>query len=97
LLVQRAGRSGSRRTVETYGRTIRRYLACVGDPAAATPFDVHRFAYGLSDDGSPPSPSPSTVAVRLAAVGGLYGFAVRMRVIDASPALDARRPVARRP
>jgi len=95
FLAEKAGRSGSRRTVETYGRTIRRFLACVGDPAAATPFDVHRFAYGLSDDGSPPS--PSTVAVRLAAVGGLYNFAVRMRVIDTSPALYVHRPAARRP
>jgi Site-specific recombinase XerD len=94
FLVEKAGRTGSRRTVETYGRTIRRFLACVDGPAAATPFDVHRFAYGLSDDGSPPS--PSTVAVRLTAIGGLYNFACRMRVIDTNPALDVRRPVGRR-
>jgi site-specific recombinase XerD len=93
FLVEKAGRSGSRRTAETYGRTIRRFLACVGDPARATPLDVHRFAYSLDKEGSPPS--PSTVAGRLTAVGGLYNFAVRMCVIDVNPVLDLRRPVAR--
>lgn len=94
FLVEKAGRTGSRRTAETYGRTIRRFLASVGDPAAATPFDVHRFAYSLDQEGSPPS--PSTVGGRLTAVGGLYSFAARMRVIDTNPALEVRRPVARR-
>jgi integrase len=55
---------------------------------------VRCFVDGLTDDGAPPS--PSTVAVRLAAVGGVYNFAVRMRVIDINPALGVRRAVPRR-
>ena len=95
LLVEKTARTGSRRTAETYGRTIRRFLAGSGDPAAATPLEVHRFAYSPGQAGSPPS--PSTVSVRLTAVGGLYDFACRMRVMDVNPAAGVRRPAAPRP
>ena len=74
FLEERAARTGSRRTVETYGRTIRRFLRTVDSPASATPIDVHRFAYALTGDARPPA--PSTILTRLAAVGGMYKFAV---------------------
>ena len=95
LLVEKTARTGSRRTAETYGQTIRRFLARIEDPAAATPLDVHRFAYSPGQAGSPPS--PSTVSVRLTAVGGLYDFACLMRVMDVNPAAGVRRPAAPRP
>lgn len=95
FLVEKAGRTGSRRTVETYGRTVRRFLAGIDDPRDATPWDVHRFAYALDQEGC--APAPSTVAVRLAAVSAFYDFARRMRAIETNPAADVRRPLARRP
>lgn len=95
FLVEKAGRTGSRRTVETYGHTVRRFLSGIGDPASALPLDVHRFAYHPDTHGA--SPSPSTVTVRLAAISAFYDFARRMRVIDRNPAADIRRPIARRP
>ena len=93
FLEERAARTGSRRTVETYGRTVRRFMGTVSEPGSATPLDVHRFAYGLTVDGH--EPSPSTVLTRLAAIGGLYEFAVRMRVIEENPAVAVRRPTVR--
>lgn len=91
FLEERAARTGSRRTVEAYGRTARRFLRCVPDPSCATPLDVHRFAYAATQSGS--LPAPSTVNARLAAVSGLYEFAVRMGVMHQNPAEPVRRPV----
>ena len=94
FLIEKAQRTGSRRTTEVYGRTVRRFLGGIGHPANATPFDVHRFAYGLSPDGH--CPSPSTVSVRLAAISGFYDFARRMELLATNPAANVRRPQVRR-
>jgi site-specific recombinase XerD len=93
FLQERGSRTGSRRTVETYGRIIRRFLRTVADAAAATPLDVHRFSHAPTQDGRPPA--PSTILTRLAAVGGLYEFAVRMRVAAQNPAAAVGRPAVR--
>ena len=93
FLEERAARTGSRRTVETYERLIRRFVCAVPDLGAATPLDVHSFAYTPTAGGH--QPAPSTVLTRLAAIGGLYGFAVRMGVLDKDPAAAVRRPTVR--
>ena len=93
FLVEKARRTGSRRTTEVYGRTVARFLRTIDDPAAATPFDVHRFAYGFVAGGVPPS--PSTVLGRLAAVSGFYDFACRMEVLGRNPGANVRRPQSR--
>ena len=95
FLVEKEGWTGSRRTVETYGQTVGRFLAGISHPAAATPLDVHRFVYHSDEFGA--APAPSTVTVRLAAISAFYDFARRMRAIDRNPAADIRRPMARRP
>ena len=95
FLVEKQGRTGSRRTVETYGQTVGRFLATISHPASATPLDVHRFAYHPDELGA--APAPSTVTVRLAAISAFYDFARRMGVIGRNPAADIRRPIARRP
>jgi site-specific recombinase XerD len=95
FLVEKQGRTGSRRTVETYGQTVARFLDGIGDPASATPLDVHRFAYHPDEFGE--TPAPSTVTVRLAAISAFYDFARRMGAIEKNPAADIRRPMARRP
>lgn len=95
FLVEKRHRSGSERTPDEYGRYVRRFLASGIDPISATPLDVYRFGYALRVDGG--APSASTVGVRLAAIGGFFDFAVRMRVIKSNPARAVRRPCARPP
>lgn len=90
FLVEKAGRSGSRRTAEVYGRTVGRFLRGIADPATVTPLDVQGFAYAVDSEGRPPA--PSTVCVRLAAVSGFYDFACRMEVMTRNPAARVRRP-----
>ena len=93
FLIEKARRTGSRRTTEVYGRTVARFLRTVDDPAAATPFDIHRFAYGFVAGGV--APSSSTVLGRLAAVSGFYDFACRMELLEKNPAANVGRPQAR--
>jgi len=93
FLQERGSRTGSRRTVETYARIVRRFLRTIADPAAATPFDVHCFVHAATQDARPPA--PSTILTRLAAVGGLYEFAARMGVVDRNPAAAVGRPAVR--
>lgn len=93
FLEEREARTGSRRTVETYARTIHRFRRTQPDLAAATPLDVHRFVYAPVQGSG--QPAPSTVVARLAAVGGLYDFAMRMKVATENPAAAVRRPIAR--
>jgi len=83
-------RTGSVRTPGEYGRYLARFLAGVDDPAAATPAQVHAFAYGPGPSGR--APSPSTVGVRLAALRGFFDFVRRMRLMDRNPADDVKRP-----
>ena len=96
-LAEVGARSGSSRTPAEYARIVGRFAAVVGDPALAGPADVHAFAYGLGTSGRPPS--PSTIAVRLAALASFYDFASRMGAYARNPATrDAvRRPRARPP
>ena len=83
-------RSGSTRTPGEYRRYLARFLVGMADPAAATPAQVHAFAYGPGPSGR--VPSPSTVGVRLAALRGFYDFARRMRLLERNPADDVKRP-----
>lgn len=96
-LAEVGARTGSARTPAEYARIVGRFAAIVGDPALAGPTAVHAFAYGRGPSGHPPS--PSTVAVRLAALASFYDFAVRMGDYPRNPAArgDVRRPKARPP
>ena len=89
FLVEKGARSGSRATVETYGRQLCRYLGSVGTPEAAQPLDVLRFVHAPTAGGRP---SPATASLRLAVVFGFYDFARRMRLLDANPATAIQRP-----
>jgi integrase len=94
-LVEVSEHSGSARTTTEYARYLAAFLGGVTDPAVATTANVHAFAYRTGPSGR--SPSPSTVSVRLAAISGLYGFAVRMGVLAANPAVNVRRPRSTQP
>lgn len=90
-LAEKYGRSGSERTTSEYARLLHRFFDQVGrPPEAIQPLDVHAFAYGPGPAGR--FPSPSTIAVRLAAVSGFFDLAVRMGCLDANPATAVRRP-----
>jgi integrase/recombinase XerD len=94
-LAEVAQRTGSSRTPAEYGRLLVRFLGLLEDPGQASPALVHAFAYGPGPSGR--EPSPSTVAVRLAAVGGFYDFCRRMELVAANPAADVKRPHNRDP
>lgn len=83
-------RTGSHRTPAEYGRVIERFLDLAGDPRGVTPAHVHGYAYGLGPSGR--EPSPSTVAVRLAALSGFLDFLRRMGTIPTNPAAEVKRP-----
>ena len=89
-LAEVAQRTGSTRTPVEYGRLLGRFLTALPDPATASPANVHAFAYLPGPSGK--EPSPSTIAVRLAAVAGFYDFARRMGQVATNPATDVRRP-----
>lgn len=89
-LVEVAEHSGSTRTAVEYSRYLAAFFGGVADPESASAANVHAFAYRTGPSGR--APSPSTVSVRLAAVSGLYGFAVRMGVLATNPAANVRRP-----
>jgi integrase len=89
-------RSGSARTPTEYARYVRRFLAGLPEgPESATPALAHAFAYAPGASGQ--EPSPSTIAVRLAALQSFYDFCRRMRLLDDNPIRDVRRPKGREP
>lgn len=89
-LVETYRRGGSIRTVTEYHRILVHFLARFPAPGLVQPLDVHFFAYGPGPTGW--QPSASTVAVRLAAIAGMYSFAVRVGITDVNPAENIRRP-----
>jgi integrase/recombinase XerD len=80
-------RTGSARTPAEYERIVRRFLGLVESPTTAA---VHAFAYAPGESGR--EPSPSTIAVRLAALSSWFHFLRRMGAIERNPAADVRRP-----
>lgn len=84
----------SDRTRTEYQRYMRHFLESIGnDPAAATPGNVHDFAYRIGASGK--EPSPSTITVRLAAVRSFYDIARRSHLVPENPTDDVDRPRAR--
>lgn len=90
-LAEKYGRSCSERTTTEYQGLLRRFFRHSGcAPDAISPMHVHAFAYGPGPRGH--LPSPSTIAVRLAAVAGFFDLAVRMGCLSQNPAAAVRRP-----
>lgn len=94
FLAEKTAGADVRGTAHTYARIIDRFIASRPSPERVSAIDVHQFAYGLAanDDSRP---SPSTTAVRLAALSGLFDFAVRMGVLPENPVAKVRRPKGR--
>jgi site-specific recombinase XerD len=79
-------RGAAERTRRAYGVDLGGFVEWVGPqglaPTAVRHRDVRRYAAGLSSAGA----APATVARKLAAIRGLYGFLVRTERAGANPA-----------
>ncbi|MFL5833881.1 MAG: tyrosine recombinase XerC [Solirubrobacterales bacterium] len=79
-------RGSAERTRRAYGVDLGGFSEWAGeqglDPADVRHRDVRRFGAGLSNAGA----APATVARKLAAIRGLYGYLVRIEKVGANPA-----------
>lgn len=93
FLVEKGNRSGSRRTVESYGRMLWPFFTDT-TPERVTPADVLAYAHGIGLSGR--TPSPTTVGARIACLSSFFRFLIRMRLVTANPcdALERPRPVS---
>jgi len=73
FLVEKGSRSGSRPTVESYGRLLWPLFRRLGKaPDQVTPGDVLAWAHGIGLSGR--TPSATTVGARLACLSSFYRF-----------------------
>jgi site-specific recombinase XerD len=79
-----SGRGAAERTRRAYAVDLGQFVEWAGErgPGELRHRDVRRYAAGLSSEGA----APATVARKLAAIRGLYGFLVRTERASANPA-----------
>ena len=91
FLVEKGNRSGSRRTVESYGRMLWPFFADLGKtPDRVTPADVLTWAYGIGKSGR--TPSATTITARIACLSSFYRFLIRMGAVTSNPCDALQRP-----
>ncbi|MGC8634201.1 MAG: site-specific integrase [Candidatus Limnocylindrales bacterium] len=91
FLVEKGARSGSRRTVEGYGRMLWPFFAELGKtPDQVTPGDVLGWAHGVGKSGR--TPSATTVGARIACLSSYFKFLIRMNLVTANPCDALQRP-----
>ncbi len=91
FLVEKGARSGSRRTVEGYGRMLWPFFADLAmTPDRVTPADVLAWAHGIGKSGR--TPSATTVGARIACLSSFYRFAIRMDLLKSNPCDALQRP-----
>jgi integrase/recombinase XerC len=94
FLVEKGNLSGSRRTVESYGRMLWPFFGRLDrDPVTVKPADIVNWAHGIGDSGR--VPSPATVGARIACLSSYYRFLIRMGLAISNPCDALQRP--RRP
>ena len=89
FLVEKGNRSGSRRTVEGYGRMLWPFFAG-RTPDRVTPAIVLAYAHGIGASGR--TPSSTTVGARIACLSSFYRFCIRMGLVAANPCDALERP-----
>jgi site-specific recombinase XerD len=89
FLVEKRGRSGSTRTVESYARMLWLFFGAP-TPDHVRPADVLAYAHGVGASGR--VPSSTTVGARVACLSSFYRFAVRMGLLAANPCDALERP-----
>jgi len=91
FLAEKERRSGSRRTVEGYSRTLQHFFGVVGKPPdKVTSQEVFTWAYGRGLSGR--EPSAVTIGSRLACLSSFYRFLIRMDIVSANPCDQIERP-----
>ncbi len=91
FLVEKGNRSGSRRTVEGYGRMLWPFFASLGKtPDRVVPPDVMGWAHGIGLSGR--VPSSTTIGARIACLSSYYRFLRRMELVASNPCDALERP-----
>ncbi|MGC8635376.1 MAG: site-specific integrase, partial [Candidatus Limnocylindrales bacterium] len=91
FLVEKGARSGSRRTVEGYGRMLWPLFAELGTtPDQVAPGDVLAWAHGVGKSGR--TPSAVTIGARIACLSSFYRFLIRMGLLTSNPCDALQRP-----
>ena len=94
FLVEKGNRSGSRRTVESYGRMLWPFFADLGrTPDRVKPADVLAWVHGIGKSGR--TPSATTVGARIACLSSFYRFLIRMGLVLSNPCDAIERPQSR--
>jgi site-specific recombinase XerC len=89
FLVEKGNRSGSKRTVESYGRMLWRFFKSTTSDQV-TPAVVLSYAHGIGLSGEPPS--PVTIGARIACLRSYFRFLIRMRLVTSNPGDLVQRP-----
>jgi len=89
FLVEKRGRSGSTRTVESYARMLWPFFRA-RTPDQVRAADILAYAHGIGASGR--VPSSTTVGARIACVSSFYRFAIRMGLLTANPCDALERP-----
>ncbi|MFI5259593.1 MAG: tyrosine-type recombinase/integrase [Candidatus Limnocylindrales bacterium] len=91
FLVEKGNRSGSRRTVESYGRMLWPFFGDLGKtPDRVKPADVLAWVHGIGKSGR--TPSSTTVGARIACLSSFYRFLIRMGLVVSNPCDAVERP-----
>jgi site-specific recombinase XerD len=91
FLVEKGNRSGSRRTVEGYGRMLWPFFADLDKtPDRVTPADVLSWAHGIGKSGR--APSAVTIGARIACLSSFCRFCIRMGLLAGNPCDALQRP-----
>ena len=91
FLIEKGNRSGSRRTVEGYGRMLWPFFRALGKtPDQVTPADVLSWSHGIGLSGR--VPSSTTVGARIACLSSYFRFLIRMNIATANPCDALERP-----
>jgi integrase/recombinase XerC len=89
FLVEKGNRSGSRRTVESYSRMLWHFFKAT-TPDQVTPAVVLAYAHGIGLSGK--TPSPVTIAARIACLSSYFRFLIRMGLASSNPCDLVERP-----
>ena len=93
FLIEKGNRSGSRRTVQSYGGMLWPFFAERGlTPDRVKPADVLSFGHGIGRSGR--TPSATTVGARIACLSSYFRFLIRMGLVVSNPCDAVERPRA---
>ncbi len=91
FLAEKERRSGSKRTVDAYSRTLQRFFGTLGKaPDQVTSQEVFVFAHGRGQSGR--EPAAITIGARLACISSFFRFLIRMKIVSSNPCDEIERP-----